>query len=149
MTVNGHRAGISDKGEDNEPWEGQPFGISKLRKSYCHPFVAQVRLVFVCSKKPVPPWQIEAVISVGLTDDHRMMHSVHVGCHNEKTEHPVDAFWNMDVAVVEHRGGIEGYFEDEHGQGRRTECRYRHELDSHRYNNFNGVEAQTGCKIII
>jgi hypothetical protein len=40
MTVDGHRAGISDKGEGNEPWKGQPFGISKLRNADCHLFLA-------------------------------------------------------------------------------------------------------------
>ena len=126
MAVDWDSAGISDKGEDDEPWEGQLFGVSELRKADCHPFVAHVRLVFVCSKKPVPPWEIETVVAVRLADDHGMMYPVHVGCHNEKTEHPVDTSWNKHVAVVKHGCGIEGYLEDEHGQGRRADCCDRH-----------------------
>lgn len=62
MPVDGHCAWISDKGQNDEPWQGESFGVAKLGKADGHPFVTLVRLVFVCSEKQVPPGKIEAVV---------------------------------------------------------------------------------------
>jgi hypothetical protein len=42
-----------------------------------------------------------------------MMYPVHIRCHDKKPNHPVNGYGNMDVAVVEHGGGIESHFENE------------------------------------
>jgi hypothetical protein len=71
-----------------------------------------------------------------------MMHPVHVGRHNKKPKRPVNGYGDVDVAVVEHGGGVEGHLEDEHRQGGRSEGRYRHEFDSHGNDDFYRMEAQ-------
>ena len=65
MTVDGHPAGISDKGEDNEPWEGQSFGVAKLGQADCHMLMSLIRSALVSSHEPVPPWEIEAEVRTG------------------------------------------------------------------------------------
>jgi hypothetical protein len=60
MAVNGYSSGISDNGQNDEPWKRKPFGVTKLGKANCHSFMALVRLIFGCSEKAVPPRKIEA-----------------------------------------------------------------------------------------
>ena len=51
---------------------------------------------------------------------------------------------NAHVAVVEHRRGIEQHLEDQHGHGRRAERRDDGELDPHREQDLDRVEARSG-----
>src|SRR5512136_1099018 len=72
-----------------------------------------------------------------------MMHSMHVGRHHDEAKDAVDRLWNMDVAVVEHGGGVESHLEDEHGEGRGSEGCDGHELDAHGENDLDGMEAHS------
>jgi hypothetical protein len=74
MAVNGYSSGISDNGQNDEPWKRKPFGVAKLGKANCHSFMALVRLIFGCSEKAVPPGKIEAVVAVRFADNHGMMY---------------------------------------------------------------------------
>lgn len=57
--------------------------------------------------EPIPPWQVEAVVTVGLARVARMVDSVHVGRHHDPAQGPVRRTGNPHVAVVEDRGGVE------------------------------------------
>jgi hypothetical protein len=54
-----------------------------------------------------------------------------------------------DVAVVEHRGGVEHHFEDHHGDHRRPEHADGGELDQHRQNDFQRMKARAGGQVVI
>jgi hypothetical protein len=58
-----------------------------------------------------------------------MMYAMHVRRYDEPAEHAVETFGNTDIAVVEHRGGVEQDFEDQHGHRRRSKCYDHGELD--------------------
>ena len=70
------------------------------------------------------------------------MDAMHVRRHDEPAQDPIDFRGNADVAMVEHRGGIEQDFEDQHGRRRRPECCDHGELDPGRQQDFNRVKAQ-------
>ena len=72
-----------------------------------------------------------------------MMHSVHVGRYQEETKDAVNGLRNMDVAVVEHGGGIKGYLKDEDSQGGWPEYCNSHEFDAHGEHDFDGVEPDS------
>ena len=79
MPVDGGFAWVADEGEDEQPWKGEPPGITKLGQTDGYPIVASLRLCFVRPEEPVPPGEVEAVIAVGFSYDNRMVHPVHVG----------------------------------------------------------------------
>jgi len=99
MAVDGYPTGITDEGQDDEPAQSQTFGIAELRESQGHPFVPRGGLVFVRSEKPVPPGDVEAVVAVGLTDDHGMVHPVHVGRYDQQPKHPVNGYMPMATTI--------------------------------------------------
>jgi hypothetical protein len=78
--------------------------------------MALVWLGFVSAEQSVPPGEIEAKVAVRLPDDHGMMDPMHIGRDDKESKNPVNSLRNMDVAVVEHGGGIKSYLEDEYGQ---------------------------------
>ena len=143
MPVDGDSAGISDKGQDEQPWQCQPFGVTKLGEPDHHPIVPSFRLDFIGAKQSVPPGEIEAVVAIRLPYDHGMMHPVHVGCHDKKPEDPIHLFGNVNVAVVEHRCGVKGHLTDEDSQGRGPERSNGRELNAHGDDDFDGVEAHS------
>lgn len=48
MAVNGYLSGISDKGQNDEPWQSKPFGVAELGKANSHPIMTFIRLILVC-----------------------------------------------------------------------------------------------------
>ena len=44
-----------------------------------------------------------------------MMHPVHVRRHDDPAQHAVEPARHADVAVIEHRCGVEQHLEDQHG----------------------------------
>ena len=95
MPVDGDAAGISNKGQDEKPRQGQFLGITKLGESDHHAIVPLFRLVFIGAEQSVPPGEIKAIVAVRLPDDHRMMHTVHIGRDNEKSKDPVNSLWKI------------------------------------------------------
>jgi len=71
-------------------------------------------LVAVCTEQAIPPWQIEAEIAVGLTDDHGMVHPMHVGCNDNQSQHPVDPQEEPYIAVIKHGRGIQENLENQY-----------------------------------
>ena len=90
MTVDWLPARISDKGKNQEPKQGQFFRVTKLGQSNGHAFMALRRLIAIGAEKPVPPRQIEPVITVGFADDYGVMHPVHIGCDDDISNNPIN-----------------------------------------------------------
>jgi hypothetical protein len=54
-----------------------------------------------------------------------------------------------DVAVVEHRRGIEQHLEHQHRRGRRAEHGDHRELDQHREDDLDRMEACAGGDVVV
>ena len=100
------------------------------------------RLSGIGPEQPVPPWQIEAEVAVRLTLVDRVMDTVHVRSHHDPPKGSIERHGDPHVAVVEQRRGIEHDFEDEHRDGRGPEGEYNAELEAHREQDLNGMEAK-------
>src|SRR6266571_3571109 len=87
--------------------EPELASITKLLDTNRHGVMASRGLGAVGAQQSVPPRQVEAEIAVGLAPQDRMMDAVHIRRHDEPAQDPIDFRGNADVAVVEHRGGIE------------------------------------------
>ena len=118
--------------------------VAELLDADGHRLVSRRRLVAVGAEQAVPPGQVEAEVAVGLARDDRVMHAVHVGRHDDPAQHAVEPRRHAHVAVVEHRGGVEQHLEDQHGDGRRAQRRDHAELDAHRQQDLDRVEARAG-----
>ena len=82
MPVDWITAGIADEGQGQQSGQGQFFRNAKLRQADGHVIMAFGRLSQIGAEQAVPAGQVEAVVAVGLTDDHGMVHPVHVGGDN-------------------------------------------------------------------
>jgi hypothetical protein len=112
-----------------------------------HPVMTESGLITVSPKQAVPPWHIEAEISVGLTPIDRVMHAMHVGRHDKQAQHPIELRRQTDVAVVEHGKGVQHHFEDQHGDRCSAEYENGSKLDQHRDDNFARMKTQSGGDI--
>ena len=72
------------------------FGLDKIR-----------------SEQAIPPREVEPEVTIRLVDGNRVMHSMHVGGYDEKSEPPVDNGRNPKVRMIEHRARVEHRLEDE------------------------------------
>ena len=88
--------------------------VAELLDADDHPFVPGRGLGAVGAEEAVPPGEVEAEIAVGLARHDRMVHAVHVRRDHEPAQHAVEPRRQADVAVVEHRGGVEQDLEDQH-----------------------------------
>ena len=73
-----------------------------------------------------------------------MVHAVHVRRDDEPAQHAVERLRQAHIAVVEHRGGVEQHLEDQHRHGGRAERGDDAELDAHRQQDLDRVEARAG-----
>ncbi len=73
-----------------------------------------------------------------------MVHPVHVRGDHEPAQYAVDAFGDTDVAVIEHGGGVEQYFEDQDCHGGWSQGHNHRQFDAHGEEDFDGVKASTG-----
>ena len=80
----------------------QMFYIAELRQPDCHFYVAFRRLSAIGAEQSVPPWQIEAVIAVGLADDHGVMHPMHVRGDYEISQYVIKIERNSNITMIEH-----------------------------------------------
>ncbi|KJR99219.1 MAG: hypothetical protein VR65_17620 [Desulfobulbaceae bacterium BRH_c16a] len=142
MPADRHSAGMTHKRQDKKARQGKLALVAKLRQADHHIGVSLVRLVFVGAEQPVPPRQVEPEIAVGLLDDHRMMDPVHVRRNNQQPERLVDPIGDVDVAVVEHGGGVQSYLENENGHWRSTDRGHDRQLDGQGYDNLDWVKPQ-------
>ena len=73
-----------------------------------------------------------------------MVHAMHVGRDDDPAQHTVEPRRQAHIAVVEHRGGVEQHLEDQHRHGRRAEGGDDAELDTHRQQDLDRMEAHAG-----
>ena len=99
------------------------------------------RLGAVGAEQAVPPGQVEAEVAVGLAPLDRVVDPVHLRRDHEPAQDAVEPAGQADVAVVEHRGGVQQHLEDEHGDRRRAERGDGRELDHHRQHDLDRVKA--------
>ncbi len=96
----------------------------------------------VGAQKPVPPRQVEAVVAVGFCLDDGMMHPVHVRGDDEQAQHPIDAFGDPDVRVIEHGRRVQKNLENQYRDGGRPKGGDDGQLDPHRQEDFDRVEPK-------
>jgi hypothetical protein len=93
------------------------------------------------AEQPVPPWEIEAEVAVGLGPNDGMVDAVHVGRHHQPADQGIDGRRHAHIRMIEHRGGVEQDLEHQHGQRRRADCRHHDELDQEREHDLDRMEA--------
>ncbi len=59
MPVDRLPARITDKGQHQQPGQGQSFGITKLAETDGHAFVAFCRLIAIGAEQTIPPRQVK------------------------------------------------------------------------------------------
>jgi len=106
MPIDRHPPGIPHKGQDQQARQRKFLWIPKLRQADHHFLVPLGRLIFVGAEQPIPLGQTEPVVAVGFPNDHRVVNPVHVRCHDQKPQQPIDAAGNRDIAVIEHGSGV-------------------------------------------
>ena len=73
-----------------------------------------------------------------------MMHSVHFRGNQEKAQHPIDRLREANIAMIEKAGGIEENLKENHSQWTNCQNKNRPDLDAHRKEDFQGMEANPG-----
>ncbi len=106
-----------------------------------HAAMPGLRLGNVGAEQPVPDRQIETVIGIVLAAQHRVVHAMHVGRHDEEPHDAVEPLRQRDIGVIEHGAGIEDHLEQEHGEGCGAERHHHHDLPQHRQPDLDGVKA--------
>src|SRR5262252_190107 len=96
----------------------------------------------VGSEQTVPPGHIETEIAVGLAPINGVVYTMHVGCHDKKPEHAIELRRQTDIAVIEHRGGVQHYLKAQHRDWRSAEHEHRGKFDQHRDEDLARVETQ-------
>ena len=76
-----------------------------------------------------------------------MVDAVHVGRDDDPAQNAINACREADIAVVEHGGGVQQHFEDQHSKCGRPEGSDYQELDAHRQCDFDRMEAQSRCHV--
>ena len=70
-----------------------------------------------------------------------MVDAVHVGRDQDPAQPAVDTYGQPDIAVIEHRRGVEQDFKNHHPQRRCAEHHHRAQLDDHRQQYLDRMEA--------
>ena len=125
------------------------FGIAEPLDAQSDSVVPGGGLGAVGAEEPVPNRQIKSEITVGFRNENRVMHTMHVGRDHEPAKQALQSGGDKDIAVVEHRGGIEQKFEEKHTQRRRSDDGDRAKFDYEREENFDGVKARAGGDVDI
>ena len=110
--------------------------------------MALARAGAVGAEEPVPDRKVETEIRVVFVPVDGMVHPVHVGRHDERTD-PLVRAADVDVRMVEHCSGVEHHLEQDDGGGRRAEQRDGAHLDPHAEQDFDGMEANARRRIDI
>src|ERR1700736_2330134 len=76
-----------------------------------------------------------------------MVHAVHVGCDDQPSKIAIEPRGDASISMVEHRGCIQQDLEDEHAECRYSQRHHHAELDQHRQNDLDWVEARAGGDI--
>ena len=77
------------------------------------------------------------------------MYPMHVRSDHEQSQYPINLFRDVDIAMVEHRHGIQQDLEDDDRKNGRPQQNDGGKLDQHRENNFQGMKSRTGGKVIV
>jgi len=77
------------------------------------------------------------------------MYTVHIRCHDDETQQPVEGQGEFEVAVAEHGGTVKDNFKNQNGKGRRSEEIDDPELDDHREDDLQRVKTDPGGEIEI
>ena len=69
------------------------------------------------------------------------MHAMHIRCHNQQADDPIQCQRQTYIAVIKHRGRVEYDLENNHGNQWRPDQDDRDELDEHGQQDFHGMET--------
>src|SRR5437660_5919436 len=105
------------------------FWVAELLDSKGDPVVTGRGLGAISAEKAVPNRQIKTEIAVGFRNDNRVVHPMHVWRDDEPANHPLQARRDKNIAVVEHRRGIEQNFKEQHAERWRAHSADRAKFD--------------------
>jgi len=98
-------------------------------------------------EKPIPNSQHAGVIRVGFTHSHRMMHSVHIGAHQDASIDSVPCLRQIHIAMMKQYDNIEYDFVDDDQFQRDTQCDEYRDVDERGNENFAWMESES-CRNI-
>ena len=78
-----------------------------------------------------------------------MVDPMHVRCHHQQPQYPVDSQWYMEIAVIEHSRAVQKDFKDDHSCRRCTQDRNGRCLNAHGDDDLDGVKTNACGEIII
>jgi hypothetical protein len=81
FAVDWYRTKITCEGKSQQVQKSQSMCISELREANRHIRMTSLGLILIGAKEAVPQRETEPVVAVRFADDDRVMHPVHVGCH--------------------------------------------------------------------
>src|SRR5262249_13179347 len=117
--------------------------LTELLDADGHRFVTCRRLIAIGAEQAIPPRQIEAEIAIGLAGNDRVVHAMHIRRYDDPAQYPIEPRRHAHVAMVEHRCGIEQHLEGEHGDSRCSQRCHYPELDAHRQEYLDWMEARS------
>jgi hypothetical protein len=107
-----------------------------------HARMAQGRLRPIGAEQAIPPRQVEAKIAVSFAPVDRMMHTVHVRCDHDPTQHAIETGGQPHIAMVEHGCRVQHDLKHQHGHRWRPKDQDRRELDEHGQDDLARMEPQ-------
>ena len=131
------------------PVQMQLSGLAEGIETDRHAVVPERGLRPVSAEQPVPPGQVETEIAVGFGRDVGMVDPVHVRRHDDPAQRPVEPQGQAHIAVIEHGGAVQQYLENQHGHGRRPDDDNGGQLEQHRKQDLDRMEAGAGRHVEI
>src|SRR5690606_14058000 len=147
LYAGGRLCGMADEWIDEAPEKPVRRRRGIIHEPDPHGNIPVARRGPIGAEKPVPERKAEAEILMMLVGIHRMMHAVHVGCHDEAPQQLVRALAKPQLGVIENRRGIEKNLKQDDGGYRRAKKRDGGHLDSHADESFERMETDACCCI--
>src|SRR5881409_2263290 len=118
--------------------------MAELVDAESHAFMTGLRLGSISSKEPVPPREIEPEIAIRFAPENGVMDAMHVRGDDEPTQRALNGEGQSDVAMVEHRSGVQSDFKYQHRERRCAQRDDDEELDAQRQQYLDGMKSRTG-----
>ena len=103
----------------------------------------------VGAKQSVPPGEVEAEVAVRLPELGRVMHPMHVGCHDQPAEPAIEPLGQCHIAVVEQCRHVQQHFEQHDSPHCRSQGGDHAQLEERRQQDLERMKARPGGDVEI
>lgn len=107
------------------------FGALEATYTDFHIDMPAPGLIPIATEQAIPPGKVKTEIAIGFFRDYRMMHPMHVGCHQKQAQDLVYPWRDIDIAMVKHGDHVEQDFGQQYSDGGRAKQNYHQHLDEH------------------